>query len=63
MQAQTIERATYSVDETSKVLGLGRNTTYEAVRTGAIGSIKIGGRILIPRTEVERILTGGVNSK
>ena len=38
-----------SVFEASKLLRLSRGSTYEAVRTGQIPSVRIGGRILIPR--------------
>jgi excisionase family DNA binding protein len=43
------EKRTYTVDETSAILGLGRASTYQAVRDGSIPSLRIGGRILIPR--------------
>ena len=38
-----------TVFQTSKLLGLSRGATYEAVRTGQIPSVRIGRRILIPR--------------
>ena len=50
------ERQTLSVEETAKALGVGRNTTYEAVRTGKIRGIRIGKRIVVPRTELRRLL-------
>jgi excisionase family DNA binding protein len=51
-----MESATLSVEETAKVLGIGRNSAYEGVRTGQIPSIRIGKRILVPRVALERIL-------
>ncbi len=51
-----MESATLSVEETAKVLGIGRNSAYEGVRTGQIPSIRIGKRILVPRIALERIL-------
>ena len=51
-----MESATLSVEETAKVLGIGRNSAYEGVRTGEIPSIRIGKRILVPRLALERIL-------
>ena len=51
-----MKRATLSVEETAEVLGIGRNSAYEGVRTGQIPSIRIGKRILVPRIALERIL-------
>jgi excisionase family DNA binding protein len=51
-----MERATYSVPEAAKRLGVGRGTAYEAVRKGEIPSIKVGGRILVPREALEKML-------
>ncbi len=51
-----MENATLSVEETAKVLGIGRNSAYEGVRTGEIPSIRIGKRILVPRLALEQIL-------
>ena len=39
---------TLSVSEAAEFLGFGRNAVYEAVRTGAIPSLRIGRRIRIP---------------
>ncbi len=51
-----MKSATLSVEETAEVLGIGRNSAYEGVRTGQIPSIRIGKRILVPRIALERIL-------
>ena len=59
---QTSETLAYSVPEVGKMLGLGRSSVYEAVRTGQIPSITIGRRILIPRAALERLLEGTTNS-
>ena len=47
---------TMTVREAAKLLGIGRNLTYEAVKRGEIPSIRIGERILIPRAGIERLL-------
>ena len=49
---------TFTVDELSSILRIGRNTAYELVRSGAIRSIKIGRQIRIPRQAVYDYLTG-----
>ena len=43
--------------DTGKILGLGRNATYEAIARGEIPSIRIGKRILVPKAALERLLT------
>jgi excisionase family DNA binding protein len=52
------ERQTLTVTEASKALGISRNKAYEAAKRGEIPTIKIGGRILVPRAAFERMLEG-----
>jgi excisionase family DNA binding protein len=52
---RTQPRSAFSVDETAARLGLERKSVYEAVRTGAIPSIRIGRRILIPASYLGRL--------
>lgn len=51
------QKLTMTVEETALVLGLSRNSCYQAVEAGSIPSIRIGKRILIPRYALERLLT------
>ena len=53
----TTDRVTYSVEEVARVLGIGRNTAYEAVRTGKIPALRIGRRYLIPVDALQRLLS------
>jgi excisionase family DNA binding protein len=54
------ERLTYDVVEAGRLLGLGRNASYEAAKTGQIPTIRIGRRLLVPKAALERMLnTGG----
>jgi excisionase family DNA binding protein len=41
-------KLTLSVDETATLLGVGRQQVYESVRTGAIPSLRMGRRVIIP---------------
>ncbi len=52
------EPLTLSVPAATKILRLSTASTYTAVRTGQIPSIRFGSRILIPRVALERILSG-----
>ena len=40
------------VEDLMPILGIGRNTAYELVRSGQIRSIKIGRQIRVPRDAV-----------
>ena len=50
------EKLTLSVEETARLLGIGRNLCYERVKTGDIPAIKIGRRLLVPRRALEKLL-------
>ncbi len=53
------KRLTLSVEETAKLLGIGRNLCYDRVKTGEIPVIKIGRRLLVPRRALEKLLEQG----
>jgi excisionase family DNA binding protein len=44
-----------SVESAAKQLGIGRQTAYEGIRRGEIPSVKICGRILVPRAALARL--------
>ena len=47
---------TLRVEELMSILGIGRNTAYELVRSGKLRSIRVGRQIRIPKAEVLRFL-------
>ncbi len=49
-------RVTYTVEEASKILGIGRNQAYDAAKSGELPTLRIGKRILVPRVALERML-------
>ena len=49
---------TLRVEELMPILGIGRNTAYELVRSGQIKSIRIGKRIRIPKEGLRLFLEG-----
>ena len=53
-----VSAATYTVEEAGKLLGIGRNQTYEAVHRGDLPYIRIGKRLLIPKAVLDRLLNG-----
>jgi hypothetical protein len=46
----------YSVPECSTIFHLPLRTTYAAVAKGLIASVRFNKRILVPETEIERLL-------
>ena len=50
------QRLTLTVEEAAPMLGLSRASAYEAVRRGQIPHIRIGSRILVPRSQLEKML-------
>lgn len=46
------------VEELMPILGIGRNTAYELVRSGQIRSIKVGKQIRIPKEALREYLSG-----
>lgn len=53
---ETVERATYSVDEAAARLGVGRNAAYEAIKRGELPALRIGRRLVVPRAALDRLL-------
>lgn len=47
-----IEKIGYSVDEAVEASGIGRTTLYELIGSGAIESIKVGRRRIIPADSI-----------
>lgn len=51
------ESLALSVEATAKILGLSRNSAYEAVRTGQIPRLRFGKRIIVPRAALNKLLS------
>lgn len=49
-------RLTLTVEEAAKQLGIGRTSAYAACRAGQIPILRVGRRLLIPRTALEALL-------
>src|ERR1700685_1454954 len=49
-------KATLTVAESARMLGIGKNQCYAAARKGELPVLHIGGRILISRAGLERML-------
>jgi excisionase family DNA binding protein len=53
------ERLALRVNEAAAVTGLSRSTLYVLMRKGALRSVRVAGRRLIPRDALEALLQGG----
>ena len=45
-----------NVDQVMKALGLNRNTVYEMIRSGQLGSIRVGHKYIIPKDSLVALL-------
>ena len=52
------ERLTLTIEETARLLGIGRQLAYDRVKAGEIPVLKIGRRLLVPRIALEKMLQG-----
>jgi len=57
------DREFLSVSETADLLGVGRNTLYEAIARGEIPVVHVGRRILINKQALCATATTGVGSR
>lgn len=55
------ERKTYTVEEAAKLLGIGRTSAYQASRTGELPTIRVGRRLVVPVTALDRLLSGSAH--
>lgn len=51
-----VERATWTIPETARILGLSRAAAYRAAARGDIPARRIGGRLIVPRAALSRML-------
>jgi len=57
------EKVVLTVDQCAEYLSISRPQAYLGVHTGAIPSIRVGKRILIPRAALEKLLANAGNKE
>lgn len=58
--APGIQRLAYTLEDAGELLGgLSRNSFYRLNAAGKLRLIKVGGRTLVPHSEIVRLLEGG----
>jgi excisionase family DNA binding protein len=53
-----MEKKTLTVVEAARLLGIGKNLAYEAVKRGEIPCLRVGKRLLVPVAALEELLAG-----
>ena len=52
----TVKREFYSINEFSEILGVSQQHIFNVIKRGEIKKVKVGGRSLIPISELQRLL-------
>lgn len=50
------ERPTITVEEAAQVLGISRNSAYEAAHSGELPVVRLGRRLLVPTARLLKLL-------
>jgi excisionase family DNA binding protein len=58
--AEEMNALLLTVAQAAKRLNIGRTHTYRAIHEGKIGHVRLGGKILVPVAEIDRIVNEGV---
>lgn len=56
------EKRIYTVDEIQDILGIGRNSAYNLVKSGVFHSVRIGGNIRISKKSFDEWLDNQMNA-
>lgn len=62
MNDNDIQPLTVTVEQAAKLLGIGRSTAYELVRTGDLPSLRLGRRIVVPTAKLALHLGVGLEA-
>ena len=52
-----------TVEEAGRLLGISRNSAYEAARRGELPAIRIGKRLIVPRAALEKLLGAPIDGE
>lgn len=54
-----MEKLAYSINETARLLSLGRTSVYAMIGDGRLDAFKLGRRTLVKAASIRRLVTGG----
>lgn len=60
---EDIQKLTYSVPEAARAIGISRSNAYDLVQRGLIPSVRLRGRVLVPRHAIEEWLARPTSQK
>jgi excisionase family DNA binding protein len=52
------DRPALTIQEAAKLLGISKSLAYAAAASGALPAIRIGGRLIVPRAKLAKMLGG-----
>lgn len=52
---QQIERFAYRIEDACRALGIGRTSLYSLIKSGDLRVVRVAGRTVVPRSELERL--------
>lgn len=52
-----VEKHAYRINEACRALGISRTSLYKIAKSGEIKLVKIAGRTVVPRSEIERLVS------
>jgi excisionase family DNA binding protein len=50
------ERRTVTVEQAAEILGISRGSAYTLAKSGALPTVRLGRRLLVPRAAMDRLL-------
>lgn len=56
MNVDVVQPRALSVDDAAKSLALGRTSVWRLIRAGQLRPVRLGGRTVIPVSEIDRVL-------
>ena len=56
--SESAAKLAYSIEETCRALSIGRTSLYRLIKDGEVKTRKIGARVLIPASELQRLIGG-----
>lgn len=50
------DKLAYGIQEAAEAMSVGKSTVWRWIHDGRVKTVKLGGRTLIPRVELERLI-------
>jgi excisionase family DNA binding protein len=50
------DRLAFTIEEAARAIGISRGGAYKSARTGEIPTVRVGGRLLVPRDALKELI-------